>query len=207
MLLTKKTKRVHFLPPSPLHHPTGPAYKRLTIMAEAPPPPLHTAAQPYSPGWSRWISVTMMREPDEPRAWPSATAPPRTLVLSAGRPRIWALASATAEKASLTSHLAMSAISRPAFLSAIGIAAEGAVPKSTGAHAASAKAGFANARHFTSAQPGRAATHERAGIQLTNDLGDRLESVLVNLGLGSQDKGRGTIVQVGRVGGSDGASL
>ena len=130
------------------------AYKRFTMIADAPPPPLHTAAHPYSPGCSKCTSVTIMREPDDPSACPSATAPPRTLVFWASRPRILALARATAEKASLTSHLAMSAIARPAFLSAIGIAAEGAVPNSAGAQAASAKAGRKEARHLVSLSAG-----------------------------------------------------
>ena len=54
--------------------------------------------------------------------------------------RIFWLASATALKASLTSKKEMSAMVRPAFLSARGTANAGAMGKSMGAQAASAKA-------------------------------------------------------------------
>jgi hypothetical protein len=67
-----------------------------------------------------------------------ATAPPLTFNLAGSSPRIFSLALATAEKASLSSNLATSWIVRPAFLSARGMALEGAMGKSMGAQAASA---------------------------------------------------------------------
>ena len=84
--------------------------------------------------------MTMILLPDDPRAWPSATAPPDTLSLSLGMSRIFWLAMATAEKASLTSNLATWSIVMPARLSAAGMAFAGAIGKSMGAQAASAKA-------------------------------------------------------------------
>lgn len=109
-------------------------------MAEAPPPPLQTPAQPYSPGCSWCASDTTMRQPDEPIGWPSDTPPPSTLTFDGSRFSSLLLAMATAEKASLISKRAMSLISRPARLSAAGMAYAGAIGKSMGAHAASAKA-------------------------------------------------------------------
>lgn len=32
---------------------------------EAAPPPLHTAAAPYSPDFKRWVKVTRIRAPEE----------------------------------------------------------------------------------------------------------------------------------------------
>jgi len=40
-------------------------YRRSTTIAVAPPPPLQMEAQPSWPCFSRWISVTTMRAPDE----------------------------------------------------------------------------------------------------------------------------------------------
>lgn len=37
-------------------------------IAEAAPPPLQTAAAPYSPDFKRWVKVTMIREPEELQA-------------------------------------------------------------------------------------------------------------------------------------------
>ena len=84
--------------------------------------------------------MTMILLPDEPRAWPSATAPPLTLIFSDGMLRIFWFASATAENASFTSNLAIWSIVSPARFRATGTALAGAIGKSTGAQAASAKA-------------------------------------------------------------------
>jgi hypothetical protein len=69
-----------------------------------------------------------------------ATAPPLTLRVLGSRPKIFSLALATAEKASLISNLAISATVNPAFAKARGIALAGAMGKSIGAQAASEKA-------------------------------------------------------------------
>jgi len=62
------------------------------------------------------------------------------LTFEASNPKILLLANATAAKASLISHKAMSSILSPAFSKAFGMACEGAIGKSIGAQAASAKA-------------------------------------------------------------------
>lgn len=57
-------------------------YKRSMTMAEAPPPPLQTAATPYLPSlpFKTDESVVMIRAPEQPKGWPIATAPPQTLL-------------------------------------------------------------------------------------------------------------------------------
>lgn len=73
------------------------------------------------------------------RTWPRATAPPLTLTLDLSKPSTLSAATPTTEKASLNSQRAISSFDTPAFLSARGTARVGAVGKSIGAQAASAK--------------------------------------------------------------------
>lgn len=73
------------------------------------------------------------------RTWPRATAPPLTLTLDLSKPSTLSAATPTTEKASLNSQRAISSFDTPAFLRARGTARVGAVGKSMGAQAASAK--------------------------------------------------------------------
>lgn len=76
------------------------------------------------------------------------------------------------------------------------MALAGAMGKSMGAQAASAKAVSGKSRVSQ-------AKSKHAGNQLTDDPGERLQSVLVYLGLGSKYKGTSSIVQVTSIGSSD----
>src|SRR6266540_2975297 len=98
------------------------------IMYGRPPPP-HKVAAPYST-WRRRISctsVTIIRAPVEPRAWPSATEPPLTFTISWSAPSMRVACRATEAKASLTSSRPRSCRSLPAFLSAFSSAIAGTV--------------------------------------------------------------------------------
>lgn len=75
-----------------LHHSSSASTIWMTIPLAA-PPPLHIAAQPYSPFLSWCRSVTRMREPELPRACPREMAPPRGLTLAFSKPRICRLVS------------------------------------------------------------------------------------------------------------------
>ncbi len=68
----------------------------------------------------------MMRAPEAPIGWPSATAPPLTLTLSSSMPSVRIELSVTDANASLISHRSMSCAFRPAFWSAL-LAAEAGV--------------------------------------------------------------------------------
>ena len=70
---------------------------------------------------------------------PKATAPPRVFTTLLSKPKTFSAAIATTENASLNSHRAISSLFTPAFFSAAGTASVGAVGKSIGAQAASAK--------------------------------------------------------------------
>src|SRR3954470_1720182 len=73
--------------------------------AEAPPPPLQIPATPILPFFSlnTLTRVVTILAPEQPRGWPIATEPPWTLTLASSKPRIFTLAKATTEKASLIS--------------------------------------------------------------------------------------------------------
>ena len=60
----------------------------------------------------------MMRAPEAPIGWPSATAPPLTLTFSSSMPSIRIEFSVTEANASLISQRSMSSALRPAFSSA-----------------------------------------------------------------------------------------
>src|SRR5690606_35278306 len=97
------------------NHPSfgdsGPEDQRvLTIRASPWPPPPQSAAAPGPPPrrLSSWSSVRVMRVPDMPIGWPSAIAPPLTLVISSVMPRSFIDATPTAAKASLSSNRSMS---------------------------------------------------------------------------------------------------
>ena len=81
---------------------------------------------------SALISVTRMRVPLAPIGWPSAVAPPWTLILSCGMPRSFIANMATQAKASLTSHRSTSSTFQPAFLSTFSIAPIGATVNCAG---------------------------------------------------------------------------
>ena len=48
------------------------AYSRSITIALAAPPPLHTAATPFSPDLSAWMSVQTIRHPEDPIGYSSA---------------------------------------------------------------------------------------------------------------------------------------
>mmetsp|Transcript_52946 Transcript_52946/g.126015 ORF Transcript_52946/g.126015 Transcript_52946/m.126015 type:complete len:228 (-) Transcript_52946:558-1241(-) len=98
------------------------------------------AATPTCPPvrWREWRRVETMRAPLHPMGCPSTTAPPHTSTLEGSRSRMRWLARATTEKAWLISHRSTSDLFNPAYLSALGMAIEGAVGKSMGACSASA---------------------------------------------------------------------
>eukprot|EP01083_Nonionella_stella_P064594 168527_1 len=107
-------------------------------IADAPPPPLQTPATPYLPfrRCKTLSNVTIIRDPELPRGWPSETAPPKTLTFSGRNPRSFMLAKATTENASFISKksLAPSVLSdSPAHSRARGIAKDGAVVNFSGA--------------------------------------------------------------------------
>mmetsp|Transcript_56490 Transcript_56490/g.148926 ORF Transcript_56490/g.148926 Transcript_56490/m.148926 type:complete len:237 (+) Transcript_56490:247-957(+) len=114
---------------------------RSMTMADAPPPPLQMAAAPMllSRRMRLWMSVTMMRAPEQPMGWPSASAPPDTSTLAGSRLSLRMLDSDTTAKAWFSSHRSTSAVVLPASLSALGRAREGDVGKSTGSCSASAQ--------------------------------------------------------------------
>lgn len=89
--------------------------------------------------WQNFMSESPVQY-DENAQSTHATAPPLTLSFSDGMLRMAWLANATAEKASLSSNLAIWSIDKPAFCNAWGIASAGAMPKCVGSRAASAKA-------------------------------------------------------------------
>lgn len=102
------------------------------------------------------------------------------------------LAIATAEKASLISNFATWSIEMPAFSKANGIALAGAMGKSTGAHAASAKATFETG-HFGQ-RVGRFEQQGRKQV-LTDDPSHRSQSELVDLLLRCENQSTGAVVQ------------
>ena len=71
------------------------------IIAVAPPPPLHTPANPYLPPLLFMTVIRLWRilEPLMPMGWPRATAPPWTFTLVSGISRSFMLAMQTEEKA------------------------------------------------------------------------------------------------------------
>src|SRR3546814_7429728 len=77
-----------------------------TRMASPWPPPPQRAAAPRPPPrrFSSLRSVSVMRVPDMPTGWPSAMAPPLTLVISSVMPRSAIEARPTAANASLRSN-------------------------------------------------------------------------------------------------------
>src|SRR5207253_2760519 len=75
--------RVHFILPAHIRpSKPGRSYPRSTTIATAFPPPRHSDARPRR--WPRfssaYSSVVSTREPDAPIGWPSAIAPPFTLI-------------------------------------------------------------------------------------------------------------------------------
>src|ERR1700744_5660695 len=98
------------------------------------PPPMHSDAPPFLAPLASIAdsSVTRMRAPDAPIGCPSATAPPHPLTLFGSRPTSWLFAIDTTENASLISHRSTALASQPAFLSALPIAAAGAVVNHSG---------------------------------------------------------------------------
>jgi hypothetical protein len=75
------------------------------IIAEAPPPPLHTLAIPYFPlfYFSTLIILSTILAPENPIGCPIETAPPLTFTLSGFKSRSFILARTVAAKASLIS--------------------------------------------------------------------------------------------------------
>lgn len=90
---------------------------------------------------------------------------------------------------------------RPAFLSAAGIAWAGAMGKSMGAHAASAKATRGEGDSVNNEGDGN------GGRGRTDDLGEGLEAKLGDLLLRRENDGTRAVVEVARVGGGDGSGL
>ena len=70
--------------------------------------------------------------PLAPIGWPSAVAPPWTLIFSWGMPRSFIANMATQANASLTSHRSTSPAFQPAFSSTFSIAPIGAMVNSAG---------------------------------------------------------------------------
>ena len=83
------------------------------------------------------IRLIRMRAPEQPIGWPRATAPPWTFTVDGSRSSSFMFASATAEKASLTSWYWMSYIVMPDRVRSFSTALAGAMAKSIGVTAAS----------------------------------------------------------------------
>src|SRR5690606_4420365 len=118
-----------------------PAYQTSSMAtAVASPPPMHRLAMPRALPWrcSAAISVVMMRVPLAPMGWPSAVAPPCTLILSRGMPRSCMANIATQAKASLISNRSTSPIVQLALARTLLIAPIGAMVKSLGSCACAA---------------------------------------------------------------------
>lgn len=124
--------------------------------------------------------------------WPRATAPPLTLTLDLSRPSTLSAATPTTEKASLNSQRAISSFDTPAFLRARGTARVGAVGKSMGAQAASAKPvqwirfGIKHAKKKKK-KPWR--------WRHTENLGKRFQTLLLNNLARRQNDGGSTVVE------------
>ena len=88
--------------------------------------------------FSTLIRVMMMRTPEQPNGCPRETAPPFTFTLALSKPKIWALANPTTEKASLNSKKSTSETVSPTLAKALGRAFAGAVVNYLGSCAASA---------------------------------------------------------------------
>ena len=116
--------------------------------------------------------VARMRAPLAPIGWPSAVAPPWTLILSCGMPRSRMAIMATQAKASLTSNRSTSSTLQPAFSSALSIAPTGAVVNLAGSCAWAAWAtmratGFrpeASATRLAGQDQGGGAVRDRGGV-------------------------------------------
>lgn len=109
------------------------------MMAEAPPPPLQMDAMPMLPFLvlNTLIRERMIRAPEQPTGWPSATAPPCTFTLLGSISRIFMFARGTAAKASLISWKSTFLIVMPFLYKSLEHALAGAIPKSMGATSAS----------------------------------------------------------------------
>src|SRR5438045_8886040 len=81
------------------------------------PPPMQSDARPFlaSRRAISYSSVTSIRQPDAPNGWPSAIAPPLTLILLVSQPISLLTAQACAANASLISMRSRSAGFQPAF--------------------------------------------------------------------------------------------
>src|SRR5205823_3094182 len=90
---------------------------RSTAKATPMPPPMHNDARPFF-ALRRpisWRSETNTRQPDAPIGWPSAIAPPLTLMRLVSQPISLLTAHACAAKASLISMRSSSDAFQPAF--------------------------------------------------------------------------------------------
>ena len=98
------------------------------------PPPMQSVisavALPVRSSSSR--AVPIRQAPVAPSGWPSAIAPPLTLMRAGSMPSLRAVWSGTVAKASLISQRSMSETAIPAFFSALAEAGAGAVSMITG---------------------------------------------------------------------------
>src|SRR3954471_23520902 len=87
-----------------------------TAIAIPIPPPMHSAATPYRfrRAFNAYSSVVSTRAPLAPIGWPSAIAPPLTLIFSGPISSSRATASDCAANASFSSNRSTSPIARPA---------------------------------------------------------------------------------------------
>src|SRR5262245_2525647 len=117
-------------------------YTSSTATAVASPPPMQSEATPrvLPLALSAPIRVTIKRAPLAPIGWPSAVAPPWTLIFSCGMPRSRIANIATPAKASLTAHRSTSSTVQPAFFSTFSMAPAGAMVNSDGSRAWAAEA-------------------------------------------------------------------
>lgn len=124
------------------------------------------------------------------------------LTLDLSKPSTRSAATPTTEKASLNSQRAISSLVTPAFLRARGTARVGAVGKSMGAQAASAKpfSGFMLVDRYKKNKGGHFDKH-------TENLGKRLQAFLLHNLARGQDDGGSTVVEGGRVGRGNGPVL
>ena len=106
-------------------------------MAAASPPPMQMAAQPYRLSWrsKAFKSVVRIRAPEAPMGWPSATAPPWTLIFSWEIPSSFMAANTTTAKASLISKRSISSRVIPARPKTFLMAPMGAVVNHSGSWA------------------------------------------------------------------------
>src|SRR6185369_13824768 len=110
------------------------SYGRSTASATPMPPPMHSEARPFL-ALRRAIScssVTSTRHPDAPIGWPSAIAPPLTLIFDVSQPISLLTAHACAANASLISIRSRSEAFQPAFSSAFFDAGTGPMPMIAG---------------------------------------------------------------------------